>query len=89
MLYAFGGNGGCGYGGSYLHMGPRWFGGFYGGGFMMIITTVLIGLLIFAGFKYFYKNGSEKPLDILKLRYSRGEITKEEFDSMKNDLSQL
>ncbi len=28
----------------------------------------------------------ESPLDILKKRYSRGEITKEQFQDMKRDL---
>ena len=32
------------------------------------------------------KEASETPLDILKARYAKGEIGKEEFEKMKKDL---
>jgi putative membrane protein len=31
--------------------------------------------------------GEESPLDILKKRYARGEINREEFERLKRDLS--
>lgn len=31
-------------------------------------------------------SASQTPLEILKLRYAKGEITKEQFDHMKRDL---
>lgn len=90
-LYAWRGeSSGCGYSG---FMGPQWFGNFHGGGmFMGILALVLIVLLIFFGINYFRKGGvlpgvKEKPLEILKIRYAKGEINKEEFDAMKKEIS--
>ena len=37
----------------------------------------------------YYRSGSDsKAMEILKERYARGEISREEFESMKKDLSQ-
>ena len=62
-----------------------------GGPFMGIIWIAFLLLLGF-GIYYFVKNKgintgtNETPFDILKRRYAKGEITKEEFERMKSDL---
>ena len=71
-------------------MGPGMMGG-YGGMFMGILFLILAGVAI-----YFIvqsvrsKNGvgqvNESHIDILKKRYVKGEITKKDFDRMKNEL---
>lgn len=63
----------------------------YGGGFMWLIVLVLVGVVIYFWFqvsKSKISDGSviETPLDILKNRYAKGEIDKEEFDRKKKDL---
>lgn len=59
------------------------------GGFMMFITLIVIGILIYLMVKYGkenYKEEKETPLEILKKRYAKGEITKEKFEEMKKEL---
>ena len=72
-----------GRGGSMSHF---WFGGF----FMWIVIILAIGLVIYlivaAGKPRGGPPAGETPLDILKKRYARGEISREEFDRMKKDL---
>jgi putative membrane protein len=68
---------GCGYG--------------YGGMFMWIIFLIAIGLLIYFVVQAQKKKGqtsshNESHLDILKNRYAKGEINKEDFERMKRDL---
>lgn len=71
-----------------------------GGGIFAILITIIIliiriafvVLIIYAivkAIEYFRNggaNGANSPLEILKRRYARGEITKEEFERMKNEL---
>ncbi|MEW6333483.1 MAG: SHOCT domain-containing protein [Thermodesulfobacteriota bacterium] len=72
--------------GSMMHYG---FG--YGGMFMWIIFLIVVGFLIY--FIVQAQKGkdqtlthSESPLDILKRRYAKGEITKDEYDRMRKDM---
>lgn len=61
------------------------------GGFMMIITFVVIGIIIYSLVKYGKENYNEEketPLEILKKRYAKGEISKEKFEEMKKELEQ-
>jgi len=63
----------------------------YGGVFMWLIVLVLVGVVIYFWFQVSKSKGSdgsiiETPLDILKKRYAKGEIDKEEFDRKKKDL---
>ena len=66
----------------------------FGGLFMWIVFVVLIVLAIYFVVQVSKVRGpspppgppSETPLDILKKRYARGEITKDQFDNMKKDL---
>ncbi|WP_320046365.1 SHOCT domain-containing protein [uncultured Ilyobacter sp.] len=65
--------------------------GWMGGGLMMLFPILIIVLI----FYFFNKNDKNDrnnnienptPLDILKKRYARGEITKQEFEDMKKDI---
>ena len=65
------------------------------GWLFMIIFWVLIILGVVYLVKLIAGTGAKKeatkdetPLEILKKRYAKGEITKEQFDQMKEDISQ-
>jgi len=81
---------------------PNMMGGFYGGGmgwigmilgfiFFILIIIGIIFLIIWAVKRSTHseiedKTGN-KALEVLKERYAKGEITKEQYESMKKDLS--
>lgn len=64
---------------------------FFGGGlFMMIfwiLIPVLIGVILYRVIKVNLKNEKEESLGILKKRYASGEISKEEFEKIKKEIS--
>lgn len=64
--------------------------GWFGGGIMMIVFWVLfIALIVWVVREIRGKNvrSNLQALDILKERYAKGEISKEEFDSKKKDIA--
>ena len=52
----------------------------------IVIGGVTVMVVYFLRNAKLYSPSSEQPLDILKARYARGEITKEQFDAIKRDL---
>ena len=58
--------------------------------FMLIIWGGLIALAILS-FRWFAKHNTsvekQTPLEIAKERYAKGEITKEQFEQIKKDLT--
>ena len=59
---------------------------------MWLLFIVLVAVVIFLIVRTSKLSGlapppAETPLDILKKRYAKGEITKEEYNRMKQELS--
>ncbi len=67
---------------------PHMYGfGFLGIIFWVFVIYVLVMTLKNSGFSHGKHHKEEKkPIDILKERYAKGEITKHEFETMKKDL---
>jgi putative membrane protein len=81
-------------------MGPGMMGGAWGwiGGIFMMIFWILIIVALALFIRWLVSadgnrsrllpGPGESAVDILKKRYARGEITKEQFESMKRDLGE-
>ena len=84
---------GCGYWGTYGTMHGRGLMPYgFGGGFMGLILIVFVAVILYLLLrggpeKAARGNANETPLQILEKRYARGEITREQFEDMKKDLS--
>ena len=75
------------------HEGMGWW-WLFGGIWMVIFWAVVIWVVVWGIKKLTERGGSgssgaerRSPLDIAKERYARGEISKEEFEQIKKDLS--
>lgn len=83
MMYQYGNSFGGPWGAS--HMFGFGF-GILGLFFWIFVIFIFVRMLKNANHHY-DKNHGKDPIDILKERYAKGEINKEQFESMKKDLS--
>jgi len=54
-----------------------------------LIAFLFLVLLMYSNYKYRYQNKfkEEDALQVLKIRYAKGNISKEEFEQIKKDIS--
>jgi len=74
------------------HWGRYMMYGYPGGMFMMFFMFLAVALVLYLVFRKqaeprYQDPFRETPIEILKRRYAKGEITKEQFDEMKKELS--
>jgi putative membrane protein len=67
--------------GDFGHMSFGW-----GGALMGVLWVAVIALVVYLIVRGQSSKPPETPLDILKKRYARGEISREEFERMRKDL---
>ena len=72
----------------YMHdFGGWWM--LFGGMFMLVFWGGFIALIVWGINKLARREGviRNNPIDLAKERYAKGEITKDQFEEIKNDLS--
>jgi len=72
-----------------MPLGMGWWMAF-GGLWMVVFWGGLIALIVWGIMKLVRQNGSaskQNPLELAKERYARGEITREQFEQIKKDLT--
>lgn len=63
----------------------------FGAGYMWILLLIVIAIAVYLAMesqRSKTESDKEAPLEILKKRFARGEISKEEFDEMKRKLEE-
>jgi putative membrane protein len=68
--------------GWWMLMGSAWFFLFWG-----LLTYLIVSAMGRSGTRSRDGSGDESPLDILKRRYARGELTRQEFERMRRELA--
>lgn len=63
----------------------------FGGPIMMLLLFILLFVAVYAIARYTGRAGTtgapaDTPLEIIKRRYARGEITREQYETLKSDL---
>ena len=72
----------------YMHEGTAWWMAF-GGIWMIFFWGGLVALIVWGISKITRNNSSgekQRPLEIAKERYARGDISREEYEKIKKDL---
>ena len=76
--------------GGWSGFGPMWFGGLFS---LLLLALLIVALVLAVRHLTGWPSGDPGPrgggraLEILKERYARGEIGKEEFETMRRDLA--
>ena len=76
--------------GGWWGFGPMWFGGLFS---LLLLALLIAGVVLAVRHLVAWsaadpgRSGSGRALEILKERYARGEIGKEEFEAMRRDVS--
>ncbi|MBC7571368.1 MAG: SHOCT domain-containing protein [Spirosoma sp.] len=68
--------------------GTGWGMGGMGWGMWFIPLLIILAIYLFMKYNPQTKSGqaTESPLDILRKRYAKGEVTKEQFEQMRKDI---
>ncbi len=73
-----------------MHWGNYGWGMGFGWIYMIVFSAAIFTAVVYLVRLVERKSGSEalheKPLDVIKRRFARGEITREEFERMKGEL---